>query len=69
MGGFAGEPDVRPVASTRLSLSRKNVALLLLDADRMLDFQSAELQKFATYQKLFRDAFPREAGQADAGAT
>ena len=26
----------------------------------------AELQKFATYQKLFRDAFPEEAAQADA---
>ena len=42
------------------------MALLLLDAHRMLDFQSAELQKFATYQKLFRDAFPEEAAQADA---
>jgi len=32
----------------------------------MLDFQSAELQKFATYRKLFRDAFPAEAAAADA---
>jgi len=42
------------------------VALLLLDAHRMLDFQSAELQKLPTYRKLFRDAFPEEAAQADA---
>src|SRR5439155_22407040 len=33
---------------------------------RMLEFQSAELQQFATYRKLFRDAFPEEATQADA---
>jgi cytochrome c peroxidase len=32
----------------------------------MLEFQSAELQNFATYRKLFRDAFPEEAAQADA---
>src|SRR5439155_542707 len=33
---------------------------------RMLDFQSAELQKLAPYRKLFRDAFPEEAAQAAA---
>jgi len=32
----------------------------------MLEFQSAELQKIATYRKLFRDAFPEEAAQAHA---
>src|SRR5262249_53594778 len=47
-------------------VAQESVALLLLDAHRMLDFQSAELQKFATYRELFRDAFPQEAAQADA---
>src|SRR5258708_7002792 len=38
----------------------------LLDAHRMLDFESAELQKVPAFVKLFRDAFPAEAAQADA---
>ena len=67
MGGFAGEPDSSPGGLNPFGHpAQENVALLLLDAHRMLDFQSAELQKFATYRKLFRDAFPEEAAQADA---
>ena len=67
MGGFAGEPDSAPGGLNPFGHpAQENVALLLLDAHRMLDFQSAELQKFQTYQKLFRDAFPAEAAQADA---
>lgn len=73
-GGFAGEPD-----STHGALNpfghpaQENVALLLLDAHRMLDehpgvgperFQSAALERIAVYRKLFRDAFPEEASQA-----
>src|SRR5258708_268007 len=38
----------------------------LLDAHRMLDFESAEIQKVPAFVKLFRDAFPEEAAQADA---
>ncbi len=38
----------------------------LLDAHRMLDFESAEIQKVPAFVKLFRDAFPAEAAQADA---
>lgn len=66
-GGFAGEPDAAPGGLNPFGHpAQENVALLLLDAHRMLDFQSAELQQFATYRKLFRDAFPEEAAQADA---
>jgi len=67
MGGFAGEPDASPGGLNPFNFpAQESVALLLLDAHRMLEFQSAELQKFATYRKLFRDAFPEEAAQADA---
>jgi cytochrome c peroxidase len=67
LGGFAGEPDSAPGGLNPFGFTAvESVALLLLDAHRMLDFQSAELQKFKTYQKLFRDAFPVEAAQSDA---
>ena len=67
MGGFAGEPDESPGGLNPFGHpAQENVALLLLDAHRMLEDQSAELQKFATYQKLFSDAFPEEAAQAEA---
>ena len=66
LGGFAGEPDASPGGLNPFGFSAvESVALLLLDAHRMLEFQSAELQKFTTYRKLFRDAFPEEAAQAD----
>ena len=67
LGGFAGEPDASPGALNPFGHpAQENVALLLLDAHRMLDFQSAELQKIPAFVKLFRDAFPEEAAQADA---
>ncbi|MEO8127142.1 MAG: cytochrome c peroxidase [Bryobacteraceae bacterium] len=67
LGGFAGEPDSAPGGLNPFGFSAvESVALLLLDAHRMLEAQSAELQGFKTYQKLFRDAFPEEAAQADA---
>ena len=67
LGGFAGEPDSSPGGLNPFDFpAQESVALLLLDAHRMLDFQSAELQKLATFRKLFRDAFPEEAAQADA---
>jgi len=67
MGGFAGEPDDAPGGLNPFGFpAPESVALLLLDAHRMLEFQSAELQTFATYRKLFREAFPDEAAQADA---
>jgi len=62
MGGFAGEPDASPGGLNPFGHpAQENVALLLLDAHRMLEFQSAELEKVAVYRKLFRDAFPDEA--------
>jgi cytochrome c peroxidase len=65
MGGFAGEPDASPGGLNPFGHpAQENVALLLLDAHRMLENQSAELAKIAVYRKLFRDAFPDEAAQA-----
>lgn len=65
LGGFAGEPDEAPGGLNPFGHpAQENVALLLLDAHRMLDFQSAELQRIPAYRKLFRDAFPEEAAQA-----
>jgi Di-haem cytochrome c peroxidase len=67
-GGFGGEPS-----TTQRSLNPfndpagENMTLLLLDAHRMLNFQSAELIKIPAFVKLFQDAFPPEA--ADAAAT
>jgi cytochrome c peroxidase len=67
LGGFAGEPDEAPGGLNPFGFSAvESVALLLLDAHRMIDFQSAELQKIPVYKNLFRDAFPEEAAQADA---
>ena len=64
----------RSVPSTRSDHpAQENVALLLLDAHRMLDddplhgpvrFQSAVLEQIPVYRKLFRDAFPSEAATA-----
>ncbi len=66
-GGFAGEPDASPGGLNPFGTTAgENVALLLLDAHRMLDAQSAELQKIPVFVKLFRDAFPEEAAMADA---
>lgn len=65
MGGFAGEPDAAPGGLNPFGHpAQENVALLLLDAHRMLEAQSAALQPIAVYRKLFRDAFPDEAAQA-----
>jgi cytochrome c peroxidase len=67
LGGFAGESD-----ATRGGLNpfgdpaQENLTLLLLDAHRMLTAESAELEKYPAFVKLFRDAFPEEAAQADA---
>jgi len=69
LDGFAGEPDETPGGLNPFGHpAQENVTLLLLDAHRMLDFQSAELQQIPAYVKLFRDAFPEEAAQADAAA-
>jgi hypothetical protein len=65
MGGFAGEPDSAPGGLNPFEHpAQENVALLLLDAHRLLEDQSAVLQQIAGYRKLFRDAFPEEAAQS-----
>lgn len=67
LGGFAGEPDSVPGALNPFGdPAQENLTLLLLDAHRMLGAQSAELLKVPAFVKLFRDAFPEEAAQADA---
>jgi hypothetical protein len=66
-GGFAGEPMTTPGALNPLNdPAGENMTLLLLDAHRMINFQSAELLKIPAFVKLFRDAFPDEATEADA---
>lgn len=66
-GGLGGEPQSTAGALNPLSdPAQENLTLLLLDAHRMLNFQSAELLKIPAFVKLFRDAFPEEAAQADA---
>lgn len=45
--------------------AQESVAQLLLDAHRMQDFESAELEEIPAFVKLFREAFPEEAAQAD----
>jgi cytochrome c peroxidase len=66
-GGFAGEPDASPGGLNPFNdPAQESVALLLLDAHRMLESQSAVIQTFPAYRKLFREAFPAEASEADA---
>ena len=65
LGGFAGEPPANPGSLNPLNdPAQENLTLLLLDAHRMLNFQSAELLKVPAFVKLFQDAFPQEAAQA-----
>jgi cytochrome c peroxidase len=67
LDGFAGEPDASPGGLNPFGHpAQENVALLLLDAHRLLEDQSAVLQTVPAFVKLFRDAFPEEAAQADA---
>jgi len=73
-GGLAGEPDETHGALNPFHHpAQESVALLLLDAHRLLDddplrgpvrFQSAVLEQIPVYRKLFREAFPSEAAMA-----
>ncbi len=63
--GLAGEPHATPGGLNPFNHpAQENVGLLLMDAHRLLEDQSAKLQTFGTYRQLFRDAFPDEAAQA-----
>jgi cytochrome c peroxidase len=65
LDGFAGEPDASPGGLNPFGHpAQENVALLLLDAHRLLEDQSAVLQQYAIFRKLFREAFPEEAANA-----
>ena len=66
LGGFAGEPQSTPGSLNPFNdPAGENLTLLLLDAHRMLNFQSAAILQIPAFVKLFRDAFPQEAAQAD----
>lgn len=61
-GGFAGESNSLAGGLNPLNdPAHENLTLLLLDAHRMLDSESAELQKIPAFIELFRQAFPEEA--------
>jgi len=61
LGGFAGEPDSSPGGLNPFgAYAGKTWLWLLLDAHRMLGAQSAELQHFRAYVKLFQDACSRD---------
>jgi cytochrome c peroxidase len=65
-GGFAGERDsIAGALNPFNDPAQENITLLLLDAHRALEAQSAVLQTIAGYRKLFREAFPAEASRAD----
>lgn len=62
LGGFAGESNSLAGGLNPLNdPAQENLTLLLLDAHRMLDFESAELEKIPAFVELFRQAFPEEA--------
>jgi hypothetical protein len=67
-GGFAGEDPALPGSVNPLvpggDPPAENIALLLLDAHRMIDQQVPELLEVPAYVKLFQDAFPPEAAAA-----
>lgn len=69
-GGFAGEPQSTPGSLNPFSdPAQENLTLLLLDAHRMINFQSDAIlanQNSKAFVQLFREAFPAEAAQADA---
>lgn len=61
-GGFAGESNDLPGGLNPLNdPAQENLTLLLLDAHRMLDFESEQLQKIPAFIELFAQAFPDEA--------
>ena len=65
-GGFGGEP---PATIGSLNPfddpAGEDITLELQDAHRMLNFQAATLLQIPAFVKLFRDAYPVEAAEAD----
>jgi hypothetical protein len=69
-GGFAGEkPSVlgslNPFNPPSGDPAAENIALLLLDAHRMIGEQAPVLRNIPAFVKLFQDAFPKEAAEND----
>jgi cytochrome c peroxidase len=65
-GCFGLNPNYHNPMTSAEDPAQENLTFLLLDAHRMIHAQSAELLKFPAFVKLFREAFPIEAAQADA---
>lgn len=66
-GGFAGESNSLPGGLNPMNdPAQENLTLLLLDAHRMLDLESAVLREIPAFVELFRQAFPDEAQQYEA---
>jgi hypothetical protein len=66
-GGIGGEVPSTPGSLNPFNdPAGENMTLLLLDAHRMIGFQSAELLGIPAFVKLFQDAFPMEAAEAAA---
>jgi hypothetical protein len=64
LGGLGGELQSTPGSLNPFSdPAQENLTLLLLDAHRMLNFQAVELRKIPAFVKLFKDAFPVQAGE------
>jgi hypothetical protein len=67
LGGFAGQaPDSVGGLNPKNDPAQENLTLLLLDAHRMIGLEAAELLKIPAFVKLFQDAYPTEAAQAQA---
>ena len=65
-GGIGGEVPSTPGSLNPFNdPAGENMTLLLLDAHRMLGSQSAELLNIPAFVQLFREAFPKEAAEAD----
>jgi len=66
-GGFAGESNSLAGGLNPMNdPAQENLTLLLLDAHRMLDFESKALQETPAFVELFRQAFPDEAQDYEA---
>jgi cytochrome c peroxidase len=66
-GGFGGEPPTTIGSLNPFNdPAGENITLELLDAHRMLNFQSAALLQIPAFVELFKEAFPTEAAQAAA---
>ena len=63
LGGLAGNPG--PDNPNNLTAG-DNLTELTIQVHRMVDTQSAALQEIPVYVKLFQDAFPEEAAEAEA---